>query len=375
MALIVANRIKETTPTTGTGTLSLAGAATGYRPFSSVMASNDTCIYCVTDNTSWEVGIGTFAAAPTLARTMVLSSSNAGSAVSFGAGSKDIFITQAAERMTVPELTTDPAVPASGNYFYTRQLAGRFVPRWIGPSGVDTGVQPCMWGNSIALWLPGVGSTAAISFGVSWTHDGTPAHPAIAATNFMTQLRRATFTTTTTALNASGARSAAQVAWLGNAAGLGGFFFAARFGITTYQAAMRIFVGLTARNGALASDPNTMSNTCGIAKMTTSTLWQCITTNNAASVSYTSTNVTTMSAAASSVYDLYMFARQQASRITFGFVDISTNVWSVSNVDMSGILPDTATMLYAMAGCQNVTGGAGTVAAIFLTKMYVESDD
>lgn len=99
MALVVADRVQETTSTTGTSDYVLIGAATGYQSFGSVMANADTTYYAITNDTDWEVGIGTYSTTgPTLARTTVLASSNGGSAVSWGAGVKNIFISYAASK-------------------------------------------------------------------------------------------------------------------------------------------------------------------------------------------------------------------------------------------------------------------------------------
>lgn len=91
MTLIRADRVFETTATTGTGTYSLAGATTGYRTFASVASNADTVEYCATDGTSWEVGLGTYSLG-TIARTSVYASSNSNNAVSWAAGSKNIFL-------------------------------------------------------------------------------------------------------------------------------------------------------------------------------------------------------------------------------------------------------------------------------------------
>lgn len=94
MALVYGDRVKETTTTTGTGTYTLAGAATGFQSFGSVLSNSDTCYYTVTDGTDWEVGLGTYTTAgTTLARTSIQDSSNAGAAVNWGAGTKDVFLT------------------------------------------------------------------------------------------------------------------------------------------------------------------------------------------------------------------------------------------------------------------------------------------
>ena len=103
MALVYADRVKETTTTTGTGTYTLAGAATGYQSFSDALSNSDTCYYTVTDGTDWEVGLGTFTTSGTLlARTTITASSNSNAAVSWSAGSKDVFITIPAKEVKQP---------------------------------------------------------------------------------------------------------------------------------------------------------------------------------------------------------------------------------------------------------------------------------
>lgn len=100
MAFVLADRVQETTTTTGTGTVTLLGAVTGFRSFATIGNANTT-YYTIAGQTGseWEVGIGTYTAAgTTLARTTVLASSNAGSLVTFSAGTKNVFVTYAAGR-------------------------------------------------------------------------------------------------------------------------------------------------------------------------------------------------------------------------------------------------------------------------------------
>ena len=101
MALVVKDRVKETTATTGTGTLTLAGALTGFQSFSSALSDGDTTYYAIFESSTgeFEVGLGTFTASgTTLARTTILESSNSGSAINLTAGSAEVFITQPAEK-------------------------------------------------------------------------------------------------------------------------------------------------------------------------------------------------------------------------------------------------------------------------------------
>lgn len=95
MALVLKDRVKETTTTAGTGTVTLAGASTGFQSFSAVGDGNSTYYTITGQGTSeWEVGIGTYTSSgTTLSRTTVLASSNSGSLVDFSAGTKDVFVT------------------------------------------------------------------------------------------------------------------------------------------------------------------------------------------------------------------------------------------------------------------------------------------
>ncbi len=92
MAFQVFDRVQETTTTTGTGTVTLAGAVSGFRSFSNAGLNNgDTTYYCITSGTAWEVGLGTFSTGPNaIARTTILASSNFGSAITL-AGTSNVF--------------------------------------------------------------------------------------------------------------------------------------------------------------------------------------------------------------------------------------------------------------------------------------------
>ena len=96
MALVVKDRVQETTTTEGTGTLTLNGAVTGFQTFSSAIGNTNTTYYAISSQGSeFEVGIGTVGAG-TLARTTILASSNGGSVVTLSAGTKNVFCTQPA---------------------------------------------------------------------------------------------------------------------------------------------------------------------------------------------------------------------------------------------------------------------------------------
>lgn len=130
MALVLADRVKETTTTTGTGTVTLAGVSAGYQSFAAI-GNGNTTYYTISGQTTseWEVGIGTYTSSgTTLSRTTVLSSSNSGSLVNFSAGTKDVFVTYPAGRsvnadaantvVSVPQLSAT-SITDSGNLTFT----------------------------------------------------------------------------------------------------------------------------------------------------------------------------------------------------------------------------------------------------------------
>ena len=155
MALVLNDRVKETSTTTGTGTLDLDGAVTGFEGFVAGIANTNTTYYCIAHTTAdeWEVGLGTVtdAGTDTLSRDTVISSSNSDSKVVFTAGTKDVFCTEPASK-TMEMLMTGsgdiiyssaantPARLAKGSDTEVLTLASGF-PSWAAPTTGDiTGV-------------------------------------------------------------------------------------------------------------------------------------------------------------------------------------------------------------------------------------------
>ena len=113
MALVINDRVKETTTTTGTGTVSLAGAVTGFETFAAGVSNSNTTYYAIVHQTAneFEVGLGTLDGdSSDLARTTVISSSNSDSAVDFAAGTKDVFCTIPASKLIFEDANNDATV-------------------------------------------------------------------------------------------------------------------------------------------------------------------------------------------------------------------------------------------------------------------------
>jgi hypothetical protein len=100
VAFVVADRVKETSTTTGTGNFTLAGAEDGFRAFSAAIGTSNSTFYCISlqGGAEFEVGVGTLTGSTTFQRNAVLTSSNSNNLVNFSAGTKDVFCTQPAEQ-------------------------------------------------------------------------------------------------------------------------------------------------------------------------------------------------------------------------------------------------------------------------------------
>jgi len=171
MAFITADRVKDTSTTTGTGNITVSGSAPfGYRTFSTVLSVSDTFYYCIQGQgtSEWEVGLGTYSSANVFARTTVLSSSNSGSAVSFLSGTKNVFITLAAAKTlqigpsSTPVAGSVPygtgatlAYSAVGTAGQVLTSAGSGAPTWTSVGGTGTVTSVAVSGGATGLTTSG----------------------------------------------------------------------------------------------------------------------------------------------------------------------------------------------------------------------------
>ena len=126
MALVINDRVKETSTTTGTGPFALAGAQTGFDTFAAGIGGNNTTYYAIFNQgtNEWEVGLGTLdAGATTLTRTTILTSSNSDSIVTFTSGTKDVFCTLPASKAVYLDSTGAPVGAASNGFAVAMAIA------------------------------------------------------------------------------------------------------------------------------------------------------------------------------------------------------------------------------------------------------------
>ena len=126
MALVINDRVKETSTTTGVGAMALGGAVTGFETFAAGIGNSNTTYYAIfnTGTTEWEVGLGTLdGSSANLTRTTVISSSNSDSAVDFASGTKDVFCTMPASKTVYLDATGNPIGAASAGFALAMAVA------------------------------------------------------------------------------------------------------------------------------------------------------------------------------------------------------------------------------------------------------------
>lgn len=170
MALVVKDRVKETTATTGTGTLTLAGAVTGFQSFSSALSNADTTYYAIFESSTgaWEVGLGTFTSSgTTLSRDTILESSNAGSAINLTAGAAEVFITQPAEKAVY--LDANGYIFASDGRNLTNLNASNISSGTIGDAYLPASISSDITGNAATATKWATGRTISLTGDVTGT--------------------------------------------------------------------------------------------------------------------------------------------------------------------------------------------------------------
>ena len=126
MALVLNDRVKETSTTTGVGAMALGGAATGFETFAAGVGNSNTTYYAIWNQgtSEWEVGLGTLdGTSANLTRTTPISSSNSDPAVNFTSGTKDVFCTMPASKSVYLDASGNPVGAASAGFALAMAVA------------------------------------------------------------------------------------------------------------------------------------------------------------------------------------------------------------------------------------------------------------
>lgn len=257
--------------------------------------------------------------------------------------------------------TTDPTnLPTASIILYSKDIAGRQMPKWIGPSGVDTPIQPNIMFNQVSLIGPGGGTTVGV-VNCTVTTVGTISNPNITTTNLKTQTRRIVNTSAATAGSLASTRIASLECWRGNAAGAGGFFVVARFGLTTVAVGQRTFIGLDSNATAAPTNIDYLTSTTN-AKIgmyetgSTGVNWNLI-HNTAASVPTVIPLGASFPVNTTDLIEMILFAKPNDTVVTYRITNLSTSV--IVSGSLSTNLPaSTAPLGRLIAGCNNATAAA-----------------
>lgn len=288
------------------------------------------------------------------------------------AGGFDIGVDIASGSLQLAAVSNEPASPAAGNMkVYAKEIAGRMILKSVGPTGLDTPYQPALFANNVAMILPSTSTTITV-WGMPNTTVGTASTPTIANTNFKTAMRRVLVTSATTANSASELRSAQMLVWRGNAAGLGGFFYAARFSVNSTTANQRLFSGLISSTAATSTSvaPSAIVNMIGVGWDSADANLQIMSNNSSGTATKVDLGSGYPANTTTAVYELILYAPPNASTVGYRVqrLDNGTSTSGTISTD----LPANNLMLSHHQYMNN--GGTAAAVALEVNRVYVESD-
>jgi hypothetical protein len=237
-----------------------------------VVAPTTSATYLRWNGTSFDWAAVTASAAGS---TGQIQYNNAGSLAAsanftYNAATNELSLSGTNPTFDIAGVTAEPTVPPAGSLtFYAKEIAGRMMPKWVGPSGFDTPIQALLAFNKVAWWNPpGNANTVPGIVGLNPpTALGTAAARNVATTNLLTRAKRLGYNSATQTGNTAGHYNAQAQFTIGTGTvGIGGFFYVCRFGSGVNRAGDLLFVGLTSSIAAPSgtASPATFTNAIGV---------------------------------------------------------------------------------------------------------------
>jgi hypothetical protein len=296
---------------------------------------------------------------------------------SFGAAAK---ATVDANGSLVLALDSSPITPGADTIgLFGRKVGGRMLPAIMGPSGLDTALQPHNARNKISTWFPAGNSVTIVANGnAALTATGTATAANVAVTNRHTYQKRLEYLVTVAATTAVAGYRGAAAQWTigGPSTGAGGFHFICRWGPATgvATATNRAFVGMSSSTSAPTDvEPSTQTNCAGVG-------WDAADTNMQFMYNDAAGTCTKVDLGASfpvptsdrtEAYEIAMFSPPGGTQsVSYEVTNLATG--SVATGTVTTDLPTTSTLL-APRGWMSV-GGTSSVIGIALMSLYIESD-
>lgn len=269
--------------------------------------------------------------------------------------------------------SSSPTAGANTLATYNQPIAGRQMLRMIGPAGLDTALQPALFGNGIMLLAPNTTTTMFAMGTVAPTIVGTLSTPSLSANSLRESTRRSQILSAATAGSASELRIAYASVWRGNGAGLGGFFFRCRFGIGSAVATQRLAVGLWAATGATTAtiEPSTLVNAIFIGNDSGDTNLQIMRNDASGACVKVDLGASFPKVELNAIYDVTFFCASNASSIDYQVTKLNDGT-TVSGVVNTTELPAAATFLAPHAYLNN--GGTAAAVTLDIMRLYIETD-
>lgn len=295
-----------------------------------------------------------------------------------GGTSQKVTLTQVQSFVQDLPANASPGTPAASTVrVFGRSVGGKMFPAFVGPSGLDSAMQASFARNKIAQYSPQPGATGLTATGQAIAAVGTATAKTPASTNLYTQTKGIEFLVTVAATTAvAGWRSSAAAYWRGNAAGFGGWFYVARFGVatgpSTATTTLRSFTGFGNNAAPTDVNPSSLLNMCGMGIDASDSNWQWMTNDGTGTATKTDlgANFVRNNTDRNKVFEVAMFCAPNGSEIFYEITDLGTG--SVATGSSTTDLPVNTTFL-AQKGYASV-GGTSSVVGYMLSSLYIETD-
>lgn len=281
------------------------------------------------------------------------------------------------DQVNIPVVASPVAPPADHFSLFGRRVAGRVLPAIMGPSGLDTSLQPLLARNKVAWANPQGNGTVIAAVGITLTATGTATGANVDTTNIHNAIRRLEYAVTTAAATAvAGWRGPANQYWIGNPANqLGGFFMVCRFGRSRGVAAnatLRGFTGFSSQTAAPGdADPSTsFSNMIGVGCDAADTNYHIMHRTGTGVATKVDTGFAKAVSDTAEMYELAMFTPPSDNDVWVQFTRLSDGATFTHTISTN--LP-TDTTLLSPRGHYSV-GGTSAVIGYALASLYIETD-
>ncbi|WP_448510340.1 hypothetical protein, partial [Immundisolibacter sp.] len=329
---------------------------------------------CLKDNGTWGA-CGAGGGGSPAGSTNSVQYNNAGA---FG-GAANVTIDSGDLNLTAAVSAT-PTV-SSGIKIFGRTVAGRNLPAFVGPSGLDSSIQPFLARNKIGIWAPpGNATTVPGVFGfTAVTATGTATLRNVATTNVLTRTKRLAYVSAATAGSLAGARVAVAQHTTGTGSGVGGFTYVVRFGTSDAAAVAgaRAFIGLSSSTAAPTNvEPSTLTNAIGVAQLSTdNTQWYIVYGGSAAQTAIALGTTLGAPTDKTALYELALFSSPNSNAvINYQVTNVGTGATATGTLSGTAGTTTPANTTLLTPQIWRTNNATALAVGIDIISIYIETD-